>query len=352
MNLNLIIDEEAFFSIFGRQSTSGFNQRLLNSIELPLLANANNNGQLVLPYGMPLSNHNNGGNPPIPLGGPPVPLVVSALQLSGAPNYVYPITDQTQYVQHGYLADDPIQTALNTAVLAANAGATVYPPVGNRIKAAFAQFLWARHGGSGYIFGYGNGGTGQNSAVDHRRTASVNAGPTPSERPFRSLSFPDINYTIMRPAALPPSTVSNPAMVNGNPALNAASVLYSPLTQPTTSWYFLNPNFVNPLTGTASPTEPNYYAPFVTTNNTAFPANTPIVYSGDPGVRNPFLNQGYVTGAVTLPTSPLTVITVPPYCVYVPATVSPCPAPAPRIASTPCLPASRSRSTSRCRRPA
>ena len=50
MNLNLIVDEEAFFAIFGRQSTSGFNQGLLNSIELPLLATVNANGQLVPPY--------------------------------------------------------------------------------------------------------------------------------------------------------------------------------------------------------------------------------------------------------------------------------------------------------------
>ncbi len=38
-------------------------------------------------------------------------------------------------------------------------------------------------------------------------------GPIPAEFPFRSLSFPDINYTIMRPAAQPPSIYSNPAMI-------------------------------------------------------------------------------------------------------------------------------------------
>ena len=32
----------------------------------------------------------------------------------------------------------------------------------------------------------------------------------PAERPFRSLSYPDINYTIMRPAALPPSPYTDP----------------------------------------------------------------------------------------------------------------------------------------------
>ncbi len=93
-----------------------------------------------------------------------MPLVVSRAAQRRVPNYVYPITDQTQVTQHGYLANDPIGVVLN---IAANGGtnATLPLPVGNRIKAAFAQFLWARHGGSGYMFGFGNGATGQNSAV-------------------------------------------------------------------------------------------------------------------------------------------------------------------------------------------
>jgi len=32
----------------------------------------------------------------------------------------------------------------------------------------------------------------------------------PAERPFRSLSFPDIDFTVMRPATLPPSPFTNP----------------------------------------------------------------------------------------------------------------------------------------------
>ncbi len=43
MNPNLIIDEEAFFAVFGRISsstaTSYFAYNLLNSMQLPLLAN-------------------------------------------------------------------------------------------------------------------------------------------------------------------------------------------------------------------------------------------------------------------------------------------------------------------------
>jgi hypothetical protein len=315
MNLNLIIDEEAFFSVFGDQSSS-YSQNLLNSIELPLLAVPNQAGQLSLPYGMPLS-ISNIGVPPFPLGVPPVPLVVSAIQATGAPNYVYPVTDQTQYLQHGFLTTDPIlqqfvpATAYN--ILTPNGLATL-PAVGNRIKAAFAQFLSLRHGGSGYLFGYGGGVTGQNSAVA-TVIGQVNGQQIPAERPFRSLSFPDINYTIMRPAALPPSAPitmaaggttisSNPAMIPNNkiPALtavtNAQSLIYTPATLPT-NWFWVNQQ----LGATPGPTtEPNYYAPFITTASPGydgegpyFPANTPVVFTGDPGVRNPFLSQGYAT---------------------------------------------------------
>ena len=55
---------------------------------------------------------------------------------------------------------------------------------------------------------------GQNNAV----VPIAPANPTPpgygsgipAERPFRSLSYPDIDYTVMRPATLPPSPFTNP----------------------------------------------------------------------------------------------------------------------------------------------
>ena len=80
----------------------------------------------------------------------------------------------------------------------------------NGMKAAFAQFLNLRHGGTGMLFS------------------------TLPERPFHSLSYPDINYTVMRPATLPPATVASP------PASPYASA----------------------------------------------------TYTGDPGVRNPYINPG------------------------------------------------------------
>jgi hypothetical protein len=189
LNLNLIIDEEVFCSIVGQQD-AGFNQQWLNFMQLPSLSPGT--------YSLPLN-----GKAPIPQYGAPVPLVVTAIDASGSPAYVYPITNQ------GITGTDPILAALNQ-------GNSSGPDriVDSRIKAAFAQFLWLRHGGSGYLFGFGNGAVGQNNAVmpiDPPTPAPPGYGSgIPAERPFRSLSFPDIDYTVMRPATLPPSPFTNP----------------------------------------------------------------------------------------------------------------------------------------------
>ena len=87
--------------------------------------------------------------------------------------------------------------------------------VDSRIKAAFAQFLWLRHGGSGYLFGFGNGAVGQNSAVvpiDPPIPAPAGYGSgIPAERPFRSLSFPDIDLHRDAPGDAPAVAVHQPA---------------------------------------------------------------------------------------------------------------------------------------------
>jgi large repetitive protein len=76
----------------------------------------------------------------------------------------------------------------------------------SRLKAAFVEFLRTRHGGSGYLFAFGSGAVGTpNRALDLPNHLQVAA-----DRPFRSLSFPDINATVLRPAALPPSPFSSP----------------------------------------------------------------------------------------------------------------------------------------------
>lgn len=100
---------------------------------------------------------------------------------------------------------------------------------------------------------------------------TANTGQIPSERPFHSLSYPDIGYTIMRPAALPPSTVSSPAMGTSNASLNAAA-FYTTQTPSVGGFNFLSST--------------SFYSPFL---------GGSAGYTGDPGVRKTFFNQGYAT---------------------------------------------------------
>jgi hypothetical protein len=106
----------------------------------------------------------------------------------------------------------------------------------SRLKAAFVEFLRVRHGGSGYLFAFGSGAVGTpNRAVDWSDNLRVAA-----ERPFRSLSFPDINATVLRPAALPPSPFSSPpATAVPLPADRPTPLVWDPgLKNP----YFLAPS--------------------------------------------------------------------------------------------------------------
>jgi hypothetical protein len=64
------------------------------------------------------------------------------------------------------------------------------------MTAAFSDFLKVRHGGTNLLFAYQSG-------------AAV-------ERPFHSLSYPDIDYTVMRPAALPAFSTLDPGVKNPN----------------------------------------------------------------------------------------------------------------------------------------
>ncbi len=216
LNLNLVIDEEVFFSVVGKQDAS-LNQQWLNFIQVPAIPPGT--------YSLPLN-----GKAPIPQYGPPVPLVVTAIDANGSPAYVYPITN------HGATSTDPILATLNQGNPAGPSRI-----VDSRIKAAFAQFLWLRHGGSGYLFGFGNGAVGQNSAVVP--IAPVSPTPAgygsgiPAERPFRSLSYPDIDQTVMRPATLP----------------------RRPFTEP-------RPAPARPLTARSGPEEPNLHPGYTTQN--------------------------------------------------------------------------------------
>jgi hypothetical protein len=206
LNPNLIIDEEVFFSLLGK--SQGITEGLLNFIQLPALMPGNlwhnPNDQSLMPLL---------GNTPILQFGPPVPLVVSAIDSAGRPSYYQPISNASGLNGgSGATYSDPIRQVEFPALSSFD----------SRIKAAFAQFLWLRHGGSGYIFGFGSGFTGQNSAVVPYDPPNPPPAPPPgfpayltgipAERPFHSLSYPDLDFTVMRPAALPPSPYTNPIL--------------------------------------------------------------------------------------------------------------------------------------------
>jgi hypothetical protein len=213
LNLNLIIDEEVFFSVVGRQTytapttlpttTDSFAQGLLNFDQFAAGSTA-------------------------------IPQVVSSAGAAGATGS-YPLW--LYGTSGGVMTADWINP--NAATGTTGLG-------NNGLKAAFSQFLALRHGGN------------------------INANGTPllfnftGDRPFRSLSYPDIDYTVMRPATLNPGST---------------------------------PGF-NTYTGTA--------AGYATTT-----------YTGDPGVRNPYIYPGsfasYVTASPPVvsptPTAPTSTLT-------------------------------------------
>ena len=227
INLNLVIDEEVFYSVLGKQDPA-FHQLLLNFDQVPDISP---NALVTAPFtgGVWPGAQKSGYNP--------IPIVVTATLADGSPHTAYPLSGT---LNNGLLATDPVFNVLS-----------------QRLKAAFVQFLTLRHGGSGFLFGYGSGAVGQNFTVLPPGTnpnAPATPNGIPADRPFRSLSFPDINYTILRPAALPPSTYTDPQLPSRPP---------SPVWPP------------------GPPGSPTGYS-----------GN----YIGDPGVRNPSLYQGYAQG--------------------------------------------------------
>ena len=272
LNLNLIVDEEVYDALLGKQAINQqggqpvtpappttppstpsvnpqvpfdqFNQDHLNFNQVTGFDFASGKGTVppgaYTAYGTAVGTAT--GPPyllPLAAGSAPIPFVVTATKADGTPVAAYPLTSP------GLLDNDPTTNFGDGA-----AGIPIL--YNNALKASFIQFLSLRHGGSGYIYGYGSGSVGQNLAV----TAPPLPTPTPplagapsyvglpADIPFHSLSYPDIDYTVMRPAALPPTT-------------------------------FTFPQSNNLVNLTATP--PTYYA-------------------GDPGVRNPNVSFGYTTG--------------------------------------------------------
>ena len=289
LNLNLIIDEEVFAGLF---DDPRLNEQLafLNSALPHIVTQVDTNGYAAASYPIfNMQSYNQINNPPAS----PTNLTTPGYYPN---NGNIPANPQSALYGRGYTLRDP--DSQNYAVPSTTPPIFPYQQV-HGLKAAFSDFLKLRHGGSGFLFAYGAGPTGSGN---YQGGATQ---PIAADRPYRSLSYPDINYTIMRPASLPPSSTSTPQLPSG-----LANLFTYQLNTPTangnkTSYLALNP-FVAPMN--------------LTSNDT--PAG-PFQYIADPGVKNPYLSIQYINTG-----NPRTATTAATYPIVTPAPVSP-PAPPP-----------------------
>jgi hypothetical protein len=190
LNLNLIIDEEVWLGLMGNLGLPNDSRNttqipMMNSVQIPdPVANGG------VENGTPLQNLTiNMTTANFAL----VPHVVTLTDLTGSP-YAYSTSRLMTYPMSnvGFFTADPLSNNAND----------------NRMKGAFSDFLKLRHGGSGYVFAWGTGPVGNVPGWPTNAVAGASVtggqGSPAAERPFRALSFPDIDYTVMRPAALPP----------------------------------------------------------------------------------------------------------------------------------------------------
>ncbi len=250
LNLNLIVDEEVFLGLMGGSLYGPAFNSLLNPQYDYTTGNSNPNFDILNS---------------VQLTSAATPLVTTMVDDNGSPIASYNMPSV-----------GIVDTYWDITVANAGGGLGNYV-TNNHMKASFSDFLKLRHGGSGYVFAYGTGQTGQTGAA----VAGVTQ-PVAPERPFRTLSFPDIDYTILRPATLPPSTttpVLNPATALFTPAVVYDTTVTPPL--PINTVDFLNGFFVE----SGYPTS---YSPNIgSTPNTVALGFPP--YTQDPGVKNPYL---------------------------------------------------------------
>jgi hypothetical protein len=236
LNLNLIIDEEVFLGLMGFDSSDSFQQTVLNSpLQNALTGTSYKANQTRMQLNL---------TPIIPSNPPQatdLPVIVTQLDALGNPSKWYQIPNNGAFV---------VTNAVN------NGDGSSY------IKACFADFLRLRSGGSelndlngltgglNCLYGLSNPNAGTPAV-------SLQTAPVPFDRPFHALSYPDIDYTVMRPAVLAPNALTTgPAPAGG-------------------IWPI-------PTGGTAgAPTWPYY------NGNAVAPMNT--TYTQDPGVKNPYL---------------------------------------------------------------
>lgn len=173
-----------------------------------------------------------------------LPRVVNQIDSTGYPNASHPIAERGFFYPNR--DDGPGRTA--TAFWYSEGA-----PVAG-ISQAFSDFLKLRHGGSGFLFANSFGAVGGGPYVPNPSTLTGAQRIVAGERPFRSLSFPDINFTVMRPGPLPPSALTSPVTNLVMPALSTIAGL-------------------------------------------ALPGSAAQYRAADPGVKNPYLSKAYLAAA-------------------------------------------------------
>ena len=167
LNLNLIMDEEVFFSIAGKQTISQIERpgssttwatgstATVRSVQ-PAAAEFQPDSGVAAreqPFSLlPAAEHT--GEPVVDAAGgratPPIPLVVTSTLANGTPATALPIS--TFGTSSGMAALDPISNYFFTRTTRARRRRNVTGPPwpnGNGLKAAWVQFLNLRHGGLG-----------------------------------------------------------------------------------------------------------------------------------------------------------------------------------------------------------
>jgi large repetitive protein len=290
LNINLIVDEEVFLGVMGSNLYGQFNspgQGVLNSVQVP----TNLNPSTQPPY-LPILNGQVGNYNFGVLYGV-APSVVNEVDDYGSPLQITSTTGVINAIS---------ATAVNSiGVLDTYYDPTlgliypIDPPSGlnvplNQMKACFSDFLKLRHGGSGYLFAFGSGATGQVGIAPSGTIWTTT--PLAAERPFHSLSYPDIDYTILRPATLPPSPYTTPAATVGTNAPNFSAGTFppfpatvDPLYIPSTPYSATNPPKEWSIGWTPRDTTATVIWPYTATGNTA----PSWFYTQDPGVKSPYL---------------------------------------------------------------
>ena len=167
INLNLVFDEEVFFGL----------------IDDPRLLDATNLQRSLVTAAADL------------------PQVVTQVDLGGRPTASHAMANRgftvfTRDAAGNFLDGSPTSAS--------------FPWSG--MKHSFADFLKHRHGGSGFLFAYGDGLTGTQG-----NTAATPPGDkVAGDRPYRSMSYFDIHRTLLRPATMEPSAFTTPTQGTNN----------------------------------------------------------------------------------------------------------------------------------------